>query len=400
MGTSAQDVIIVGGGFIGNSIAYHLARRDVDVLVLEAGGFASGTSGACAGRAQVSESHSGTHLDLVLAGLTQLETLEKELDCDFEWRRLGNLILIEREDQWEWWTDQVAHLTARGVPAEMLDLESIHEAEPLLRPERFLGAAWCLEGHLNPFKYCQAFAQAARRHGAVLRQNAAVIGFEQKGDRLTEILIAGERFSAATVLVAAGAWTGKVLRQAGLSLPVRFTHAEAMISEPLPPVLRNHVGLADFYATIHSQAKAVSVGVAQQITGTLLITEAVEMTETIHRANGAWGMPGMAHDLLGLFPSLGEARIVRSWAAPSPFLPDEQPAIGWMPGLDNLFVATCFQLTVTTVPVISKLIAGMVMGERVEPSLEEFSPARFGTDSNQSSPSQLTNQPINHYAHP
>ena len=128
MVSSIQDVIIVGGGVVGISIAYYLARRGVGVLVLEAGGLASGTSGASAGRAQVSESHRGTHLDLVLSGLARLETLESELDYDFEWRRLGNLILIEREDQWRWWSDQVAHVTARGVPAEMLDLESIAKA--------------------------------------------------------------------------------------------------------------------------------------------------------------------------------------------------------------------------------------------------------------------------------
>ena len=392
MVSSIRDVIIVGGGVVGLSIAYYLARRGVGVLVLEAGGLGSGTSGACAGRAQVSESHRGTHLDLVLSGLARLETLESELDCYFEWRRLGNLILIEREDEWRWWRDQVAHLTARGVPSEMLDLESIREAEPLLRPERFRGAAWCLEGHVNPFKYCQAFAQAARRQGAVLRQNAPVIGFERKGDRLTEVVTVGERLSAATVLVAAGAWTGRLLKEAGVSLPVRFTHAEAMISEPLPPVLRNHVGLADFYETIHNQAQAVSVGLAQQRNGTLLITEAVEMTETIHRTNSAWGMPGMARDLLELFPSLGGVRIVRSWAAPSPCLPDEQPAIGWVPGLDNLFVATCFHLTITTVPVISKMIAGMVLSESVEPSLDEFSPERFKAD-----PSELANRYTSRY---
>ena len=194
---------------------------------------------------------------------------------------------------------------------------------------------------------------------------------------MTGVVTAGERFSAATVLVAAGAWTGSLLGRAGVSLPVRFTHAEAMISEPLPAVLNNHVSLADFYETIHNQTQAISVGLAQQMKGTLLITEAVEMTETIHRANSAWGMPGMARDLLELFPWLSQVRIVRSWAAPSPFLPDEQPAIGWMPGLDNLFVATCFHLTITTVPVISEMIAEMVLGIRVEPSLEEFSPARF-----------------------
>ncbi len=375
---SAHDVIIIGGGFAGLAIAYHLARRGTKVLLLEANSLMSGTSGACAGRAQVAESHRGTHMELVLAGLARLEGLTEELGYDFEWRRLGNLMLIEQEAHWTWWADQVAYLKAIGVPAEMLDRAALKAAEPLLQVDKFIGAAWCLEGHLNPFKYGQAFAGAAWRHGAVLRSNMPVVGFERQGERVTAVRTPQERFSAGTVLVAAGAWTGQVLAQAGVSLPVRFTHAEAIISEPLPPVLHHHLGMADFYETIHNQAQAVSVGLVQQKHGTLLVAEAVEMSPTIHRRNSDWGIPGIARDLLQLFPALSGVRIVRAWAAPSPFLPDEHPAIGWLPGLDNLFVATCFHLTITTIPVISDLIAGMILGEDVQPSLEEFSPARFG----------------------
>jgi sarcosine oxidase subunit beta len=348
------------------------------VLLLEANSLGSGTSGASAGRAQVSEGHRGLHLELVLAGLSRLETLEDELGREFEWRRLGNLMLIERDEHWQWWSEQVTHLAGRGVPAEMLDRTSLQNAEPLLQVGRFRGAAWCLEGHLNPLKYCQAFAAAARRHGAALRQNAPVVAIERDNERVTAVRTPTERFPAGAVLVAAGAWTGQVLQLAGASLPVRFTHAEAIISEPLPPLLRNHVGLADFYETIHNAPQAVSVGVAQQKIGTLLITEAVQMSAAIHRTNSFWGIPGMARELLALFPKLHGVRIVRSWAAPSPFLPDEHPAIGWMPSLDNLFVATCFHLTITTIPVISELVAGMLLGENDEPSLTAFSPARFG----------------------
>lgn len=377
MPTSGYDVIIIGGGLAGLSVAYHLARRGAGVLLLEAGSLAGGTSGANAGRAQVAESHRGLHLELVLAGLARLERLEEELDYRFEWRRLGNLMLIERPEHWQWWTDQVACLQGYHIPAEMLDPPALREAEPMLEARRFMGGAWCLEGHLNPFKYCQAFARAAARQGAALRQNTPVTGFESQGSQVTAVCTAGERLAAGAVLVAAGAWTGQVLQQAGLELPVRFTHAEAIISEPLPPVLHNHVGLADFYETIHNQPQAVSVGLAQQQAGTLLITEAVEMVPEIHRRSTAWGAPGIARDLLQLFPKLAGVRIMRSWAAPSPFLPDEHPAIGWLPGRENLFVATCFHLTITTIPVLSDLIAGMILGEQVRPSLEEFSPGRF-----------------------
>ena len=378
MPANGYDVAIIGGGFAGTAIAWQLSKRGYCVLLLEAHSLGSGTSGASAGRAQVAESHRGAHLDLVLAGLAQLDTLQKELDYNFEWRRLGNLMLIEQDHHWAWWVEQVEYLTKRGMSAKMLNRAELREMEPLLNASRFRGAAWCLEGHLNPLKYCHAFAQAARRHGAVILQNTPVIDLKRAGSRVTAIHTANERFFANVVLVTAGAWTAEVLRQVDIWLPVQFTHAEAIITEPLAPSLNNHVGLADFYETIHNAKQAVSVGVAQQKNGTLLITEAVEMSPKIHRNNSCWGTPGMAKDFLGLFPSLANARVIRAWAAPSPFLPDEHPAIGWVPGVENLFVATCFHLTITTIPVISRLVADIILGQGVDPVLEAFSPTRFG----------------------
>lgn len=375
--STSYDVVVIGGGMAGCAIAYRLARRGISVLVLEAGAVGGGTSGAAAGRAQVSESHRGTHFDWVLAGLAQLGQLEAELDFDFEWRRLGNLLLIEHEHHWWQWVDQVDYLTGRGVPADMLTAKSLREVEPLLCADHFLGGAWCLEGHLNPVKYTRAWAAAAERHGATIQQQSPVVGFERYGTRLTAVRTARDAFSAGAVLVAAGAWSSRVLALAGAALPVQFTHAEAIITEPLIPLLNNHVGLADFYDTIHHARRAVSVGVAQQKNGTLLVTEAVEQTPEIHRANSHWGPPAVARNLLALFPDLADVRVMRSWAAPSPFLPDENPAIGPLPGLDNLFVATCFHLTVTTIPVISQLVAALLLGDDVGPELDEFSPGRF-----------------------
>jgi glycine/D-amino acid oxidase-like deaminating enzyme len=375
----AYDVIIVGGGFIGSAAAYHLARRGVTVLLLEAKGLGSGSSGTCGGRAQVSEGHPGLHLELVLLGLARLEQLEEELDFDFEWRRLGNIMLIRRENHWHEWIAQVNHLKNLGVPAEMLDPAALREAEPDLRTEAFLGAAWCLEGHLNPLKYGWAWGRAARRHGTILHTNEPVVGFERDGTRLTAVRTAQGRYCAGVVLVAAGAWSGKVLDLAGARLPVRSTNAEAMISEPLPPVLHHHVGMADFYETIHNQPRAVSLGVLQLKGGTLYIAESVEMTDEIRQQVSTWGPPGMAAELLRLAPKLDKVRVMRAWTGQSPFLPDAQPAVGWMPGCENLFVATCFHLTITTTPILTELISRMILGEAVEPSLESFSPARFSS---------------------
>lgn len=375
--TSVYDVIIIGGGFVGLATAYHLAQRQAKVLLLEADSLGAGTSGACAGRAQVSESHRGLHMEWVLAGLARLENLEEELDFDFEWRRLGNLMLIEQEKHWRYWQEQVQYLQGRGVPAAMLNPRELQAREPLLDVSAFLGAAWCLEGHLNPFKYVQAWALAAQRLGAELRFRMLVRALPHEDKRVTAVVTEKETLYADKILVAAGAWSGKLLALAGADLPVRFTHAEAMITETLPPLLHHHIGLADFYDAIHNKARAVSIGVAQQQSGTLLITEAVEMTPTIHRRNSAWGIPAMTYDFLRLFPGLTTVRIRRAWAAPSPFLPDENPAIGLMPGFDNLFVATCLHLTITTIPVLAEALAQLLLAETPAIDLTSLSPARF-----------------------
>jgi glycine/D-amino acid oxidase-like deaminating enzyme len=104
------------------------------------------------------------------------------------------------------------------------------------------------------------------------------------------------------------------------------------------------------------------------------------MSRSIHRRNSAWGIPGIARDLLALFPRLANTRITRAWAAPSPFLPDEHPAIGWVPGVANLFAATCFHLTITTIPVLSEMIATALLDDTPPPLPPEFNPARFGNN--------------------
>lgn len=386
------DVIVAGGGMLGLSTAYHLARQGAPgtlrVLLLEAGDLGGGTSAACSGRAQVAEGHlDPLNLRLIREGLARLERLEEELGSGFEWRRAGFLALIpvlgagegKARSLWDEWTQRARILTAAGIPTEVLDRQALQEAEPYLNVEGYRGAAYAVEGLLNPFLFCWAYARAARRHGAVLRPRTPVTAMRVAGRRVVAVQAGGTWFEADRVALMCGAWTPQVARLAGADVPIRHTHAEAFITEPVSLPLRNTIELADFYERIHGRDQAVAVGFSPDPHGALVVTEAVTRTVELHRRSSSWGLAGMAAELLRLYPALAGVRAIRSWAIPTAFTPDDEPLVGWLPERDNLFVAAAFLETITAVPVASEWMAAMILGEDAPVDLALFAPDRFSS---------------------
>lgn len=374
------DLLIIGGGFAGTALAYYAAKLGADVLLLEAGSICSGTSAACAGRAQIIESETEDYLELVLAGFSKLEGLGGELGVDLEWDLPGHLTLLFSEGQLQQYQELTRRLNRHGVPAELLDQPNLHAAEPDLRIDGCLGAAYSKEGRLNPFKFCQGFARAAVRHGADLRTHTQVTGFVRKTNRIISVWAGNEHYSAGTILLAAGAWAGNLSQTAGSRLPMRFTHAEALVSEPLPQIIHHHIGMSGFYEAVHGQQRTVTLGIGQHRNGALVISNAIQQADHIDRASTAWGMPAIVKAVYACLPLLKNIHILRTWAAPSPFLPDYQPAVGWMPGVDNLYVAAGFHLAIPTIPVLAEAVAHSIFRsgrENENTLLKSFSPERF-----------------------
>jgi sarcosine oxidase subunit beta len=372
------DVVIVGGGMVGLSTAYQLARMGTKTLLLQSGQLGGGTSSANAGRAQVNEGQlDPLNIQIIRDGLERLETLEEELGAAFEWHRLGYLCLIDSQSQWDEWQHRAAVLSAGGIPTEVIDAKSLHKAEPHLNMEGWLGAGYSVEGLLNPFLFCKAFADAARRHGATLIPHSPVTGMTLEKGRIRSVSAGANEYAAGVVAVMCGAWTPAITALAGANLPIHHTHAEAFVTEPLPHLLNNTLGLADFYEIIHGKERAIPIGVGPHHSGALLVTEAVAMTSELHQRSSAWGVGGLAQELNKLFPTLSKVKVTRAWGSPTPFTPDDNPAVGWVPPLDNLFVGACLLETITSIPLLSEWMARMIRHEEIPLSLHSYSPARF-----------------------
>lgn len=380
MKTTNYDIIIIGAGFAGCALAYQFSKENVKSLLIEAGGICSGTSSACAGRAQIIESQTDEYLKIVLAGFSKLPDLGKELEIDLEWETPGHLTLLFSDQELIKFKELTSKLNSYGIDAEIKDSESLNKLEPYLHAKNSRGAAYSLEGHLNPFKFCVGYLNAARKNGVDIKLHSLVTNFQINNQKVLGVFANGELYSSHVVILATGAWTGSLSRILNCELPLSFTKAEALVSQPLPKILSHHIGISGFYEAVHGQDKIVTLGVGQHHNGCLVISNAIQPATIIDRSSSAWGMPSISNQLQKFFPILDPINILRTWSAPSPFSNDSLPIIGWLPHYDNLYIATAFHLAIPTIPLLTEGIMQHILKsdeEKHSDFLKPFSPDRF-----------------------
>ena len=213
--------------------------------------------------------------------------------------------------------------------------------------------------------------------GVKIQGNTRVTGLQVVNNKISTVHTNNGSYTCEKLAVMAGAWVPEITRMVGIELPVRHTHAEAIVTERIPQRIFNNIELADFYETIHGKQRAVAIGIHPNLDGTLDITEAVTQTEKLHKCVSAWGITSLSAELLNYFPFLENVRVIRSWGRPTSFTPDEEPLIGWLPQIENIFVATSLVETITTVPLLSEWMALMISGQPAPVSLDSYSPLRF-----------------------
>ena len=182
---SGAEVIVIGGGVIGTSVAYFVARLGHKVILLERQNLSSGASGACDGTLFLQTKNPGPHLQMALKSIALYGVLSEELDYDFEYEQKGGMCLIEDEAQAELMQHTLAQQRQSGLTVELFDIKRAREIEPMLGGHLW-GATYCAaDTQVNPLAVSRGFSRAARRHGADIR-----VGVER--DRP-----AGERWTGA-----------------------------------------------------------------------------------------------------------------------------------------------------------------------------------------------------------
>jgi sarcosine oxidase subunit beta len=230
-----MDAVVVGGGIVGAASAYYLAERGADVTLLEKASLGSGSTDRAAGgiRAQFSTTVS---IELSKRSIEVWERFEAEFDTDLEYRRPGYMYVARTESTADRLRETVPFQQDRGVPSEFLAPEAASEYVPGLRTEAYVGTAYCpTDGFADPHLGLQGFARAAADAGAEIRTGVEVTDIDAGDGRVTVGTTDG-RYTPEYVVVAAGSWSPRVARTAGVDLPVSPRRRQAMVVDPERPV--------------------------------------------------------------------------------------------------------------------------------------------------------------------
>jgi glycine/D-amino acid oxidase-like deaminating enzyme len=228
-------VVIIGGGVMGTSIAFHLAEAGVgDVVLLEQAQLGSGSTCKAAGgvRAQFSDP---VNIALGLRGLDAFERFPQRPGQEIDLRQPGYLFLLTSAEQVAAYEESVELQNRMGVPSRILTPQEAVALSPAVDPGGLLAAAFHQrDGYCSPESVVLGYATGARRHGATIRTGVTVTGIITHGGEITAVETDQGTVRAGTVVCAAGAWSRQVGAMAGVDLRVEPLRRQILISEPLP----------------------------------------------------------------------------------------------------------------------------------------------------------------------
>lgn len=231
---SHAEIVVIGGGIIGCSTAYHLARdHKADVVLLEQGKLTSGSTWHAAGL--VGQLRSSASITRVLKYSVELyKGLEAETGLATGWKMTGCLRLATNEDRWTEFKRLATTARSFGMEMHLISPAEVKTMWPLMETGDLVGASWLpTDGQASPSDITQSLAKGARMHGAKLVEDVRVTGFEMAGDRITRVKTTQGDIACEKVVNCAGQWARQVGAFAGVSVPLQPVKHQYIITEKI-----------------------------------------------------------------------------------------------------------------------------------------------------------------------
>jgi sarcosine oxidase, subunit beta len=364
------DVVIVGAGAIGCSIAYHLGRRGAKhVVVLEQEFVGSGTTSKAAGGIRV-QFPTDIEIAFSMESLEFFKRFQEEMGVNPHLRQVGYLFLLGSACDIEQYKRQIALQRQYGLDVRLLTPDDAKAIVPQLQVDDLQAAVYSpQDGYADPHTVVQGYATKARECGVKILEQTEVMGIRLQGDRVVGVDTTSGPIDTRLIVNAAGPWATRIAEMAGTNIPVyprrRHIFVTAPFSDfvnPSPLVIDRTSG---FYCRTEGRSILMSPGDAQEVQG--------------YKATIDWSMAEeTARKAVQRVPVLERAGIMSGWAGLRPLTPDEHAIIDYLPGVEGLLCAVgfCghgFQHS----PAAGKAVAELILDGRPSLDISALSLARF-----------------------
>lgn len=378
------DLVIVGGGIFGCSIAWHYARLGVGrVLLLERDTLAFAAT-SCAAALLTRARVKTALMALIAQTYADIATLQEELDESLDLRRVGSLhvaasALHQRELQ-----DLVGVAERAGLRVDWLAMEDAIRRVPWLNLEDDAVAVFMPDdGFIDPYRLAMAYARAARRLGVEVQQGVAVTGFLRQGERITGVATGQGSIHAACVVDAAGAWAGLLAEPLGIGLPMAPIRSQYWITAPDPLFPPDHpiTILPDARAYTRPELGGLLFGLreSQSVSFDPRQLLCASSGFALGEEGGHSSLEGGAPALQRFLPALDQLGIAHYIAGLSTYTPDGLPILGPATGLSGFLAATgCSGAGIATAGGVGAGIAALVAEQAPPFDLAPFRIDRFG----------------------
>jgi sarcosine oxidase subunit beta len=366
----SADVVIAGGGIMGCALAYQLAKRKVDVLLLERETLGSQSTGKCAGGVRQQFSIEA-NVRLQRLSVRLLEAFENDTGHPADFRQIGYLFLFTQPQQVEDFRHNMDMWRRVGLTeARWVDPAEAAKMVPILNVDDVLGCTFCpTDGIASPADVTSGYVAAARRLGARLKEGVEVTGIDVVSGRVQGVRTSAGDIATRMVFNCAGPWAASIGRLAGLEIPVVPYRRHIAVTGPFPAVPRTTPMTVDFHTSLyfHPEGDGVLIGMSDRNEPPGFVTDV--NSEFLEK---------MFEQAARRAPALAGAGMKTAWAGLYESTPDHQAILGPVSELDGFWCAAGFSgHGFMQAPAAALLLAQLLIDHQSEIDISPFAIERF-----------------------
>jgi sarcosine oxidase subunit beta len=265
---NTADIVIIGGGVMGASAAYHLAQRGMkNIILLEKENFfGQGATGRCAGGVRYQFS-TEINVKLSIESLPMIERFKEEIGQDVSYKQCGYLLVATNEKEVNLFKHNVNLQNELGVQTQLLSGDEVRKRLPLMKFEDALAGTFNQkDGTVDPNSVVMGYISAAQKMGAKVFTGAEVIGITISGDQIQEVQTTSGGIKTRMILNAAGPWASPICKMAGINIPVIPLRRQMFTTNPLKEVPADFPFVIDFARSLyfHREGEGLLIGMSNQ----------------------------------------------------------------------------------------------------------------------------------------